>query len=143
MVSERRVQPVLVIDLCNKAIDAAAGGEIQLAFCPAHARCKFVEVFKTTQSPFAREVIERLQAVYAIAAEIARVERRAAARRPPRQGRSVHGGARGTVDHNGRPALLPVEAGGGHQLFAQSGRTRSHQLHDLLAWNKAAHPRAA
>jgi hypothetical protein len=36
----------------------------------AHARCKFVEVFKTTQSPFAREVMERLQAVYAIEAEI-------------------------------------------------------------------------
>ncbi|WP_430641242.1 IS66 family transposase, partial [Bradyrhizobium brasilense] len=36
----------------------------------AHARRKFVEVYKTTQSPFAREVIERLQAVYAIEAEI-------------------------------------------------------------------------
>jgi len=39
-------------------------------FCLAHARRKFVEVYKTTQSPFAHEVIERLQAVYAIEAEI-------------------------------------------------------------------------
>ncbi|BBB96581.1 MULTISPECIES: IS66 family transposase [Bradyrhizobium] len=41
-----------------------------LALCLAHARRKFVEVYKTTQSPFAREVIERLQAVYAIEVEI-------------------------------------------------------------------------
>ncbi|WP_283843494.1 IS66 family transposase [Bradyrhizobium barranii] len=46
-----------------KALARDHGGAIQLAFCLAHARRKFVEVFKTTQSPFAREVIERLQAV--------------------------------------------------------------------------------
>jgi transposase len=46
------------------------GGEIQLTFCLAHARRKFVEVYKTMQSPFAHEVIERLQAVYANEAEI-------------------------------------------------------------------------
>ncbi|MCP1838626.1 transposase [Bradyrhizobium sp. USDA 4538] len=53
-----------------KALARDHGGAIQLAFCLAHARRKFVEVYKTTQSPFAREVIERLQAVYAIEAEI-------------------------------------------------------------------------
>ncbi|TAI60230.1 IS66 family transposase, partial [Bradyrhizobium sp. Leo170] len=53
-----------------KALACDHGGAIQLAFCLAHARRKFVEVFKTTQSPFAREVIERLRAVYAIEAEI-------------------------------------------------------------------------
>ncbi|MCP1758605.1 MULTISPECIES: IS66 family transposase [Bradyrhizobium] len=53
-----------------KALARHHGGAIQLAFCLAHARRKFVEVSKTTQSPFAREVIERLQAVYAIEAEI-------------------------------------------------------------------------
>ncbi|MET4262509.1 hypothetical protein ABIC09_007487 [Bradyrhizobium sp. S3.12.5] len=39
-------------------------------------------MFKTTQSPFAREVIERLQAVYAIEAEIrgSSAEQRLAAR---------------------------------------------------------------
>jgi transposase len=47
-----------------KALARGHGGAIQLAFCLAHARRKFVEVYKTTQSPFAREMIERLQAVW-------------------------------------------------------------------------------
>ena len=66
-----------------KALARGHGSAIQLAFCLAHARCKFVEVYKTTQSPFAREVIERLQAVYAIEAEIrgSSAEQRLAARR--------------------------------------------------------------
>src|ERR1700730_6597572 len=54
----------------TKALARGHGGPIRLAFCLAHARRKFVEVYKTTQSPFAHEVIERLQAVYAIEAEI-------------------------------------------------------------------------
>src|SRR5262249_61144821 len=53
-----------------KALARDHGGAIQLAFCLAHARRKFVEVFKTIGSPFAQEVIERLQAIYAIEAEI-------------------------------------------------------------------------
>ena len=53
-----------------KALARGHGGTIQLAFCLAHARRKFVEVYKTTSSPFAHEVIERLQAIYAIEAEI-------------------------------------------------------------------------
>ncbi|MGY4509461.1 hypothetical protein ACVIN2_002915 [Bradyrhizobium sp. USDA 3650] len=53
-----------------KALARDRGGAIQLIFCLAHARRKFVEVFKTTQSPFAREVIKRLQTVYAIQDEI-------------------------------------------------------------------------
>ncbi|SFN96830.1 Transposase IS66 family protein [Bradyrhizobium sp. Rc3b] len=53
-----------------KALARDHGGAIQLAFCLAHALRKFAEVFQTTQSPFAREVIERLRAVYAIEAEI-------------------------------------------------------------------------
>ncbi|WP_283807926.1 hypothetical protein, partial [Bradyrhizobium macuxiense] len=36
-------------------------------------------MYKTMQSPFAHEVIERLQAVYAIEAEIRGTERRLAA----------------------------------------------------------------
>ena len=54
-----------------KALARGHGAAIQLAVCLAHARRTFVEVYKTTQSPFAREVIERLQAVYVIKAEIA------------------------------------------------------------------------
>src|ERR1700684_2271109 len=66
-----------------KALARGHGGAIQLAFCLAHARRKFVEVYKTMQSPFAREVIERLQAVYAIEVEIrgSSAEQRLAARR--------------------------------------------------------------
>src|SRR2546430_3613691 len=66
-----------------KALARGHGGAIQLAFCLAHARRKFVEVYKTMQSPFAHEVIERLQVVYAIEAEIggSSAERRLAARR--------------------------------------------------------------
>ena len=48
-----------------------------LAFCLAHARRNFVEVYKTTKSPFAREVIERIAAVYAIESEFAARGRRA------------------------------------------------------------------
>ena len=46
--------------------DTRTAGKIRLAFCLAHARRKFVAVHKTTKSPFAREVIERLAEVYAI-----------------------------------------------------------------------------
>ena len=97
---------------------ARHGGAIQLAFCLAHARRKFVEVYKTMQSPFAHEVIERLQAVYAIEAEIrgSSAEQRLAARRTR--------AAPLMEALRARPAFLPVEAGGGHQLCAQSlGRT--------------------
>jgi hypothetical protein len=41
-------------------------GRIRLAFCLAHARRKFVAVHKTTQSPIALEVVERIAAIYAI-----------------------------------------------------------------------------
>src|SRR4030081_725670 len=53
-----------------KALARDHGGTIRLAFCLAHARRKFVEGYKTTQAPSAQEGIERLQAVYAIEAEI-------------------------------------------------------------------------
>ena len=68
---------------CTKALARGHGGAIRLAFCLAHARRKFVEVYKTTQSPFAHEVIERLQAVYAIEVEIrgSPAEQRLAVRR--------------------------------------------------------------
>ena len=53
-----------------KARARGHGGAIQLAFCLVHARRRFVDVYKTTRSPFAQKVSERLQAVYAIEAEI-------------------------------------------------------------------------
>jgi transposase len=49
-----------------KALDKGKTGTIELAFCLAHARRKFVSVLKATNSPFAKEVIERIAAIYAI-----------------------------------------------------------------------------
>jgi transposase len=46
--------------------DKKASGKIRLAFCLVHARRNFVDVYKTTNSPFAKDVIERIGAVYAI-----------------------------------------------------------------------------
>ncbi|MGB9412426.1 MAG: IS66 family transposase [Pseudolabrys sp.] len=48
------------------AKDVREAGTIRLAFCLLHARRKFVKVYKTTKSPFAQEVIERIAAIYAI-----------------------------------------------------------------------------
>ena len=41
-------------------------GRIRLAFCLAHARRQFVAVHKTTQSPEALDLVQRIAAVYAI-----------------------------------------------------------------------------
>ncbi|OAI31153.1 hypothetical protein A1351_21925 [Methylosinus sp. R-45379] len=46
--------------------DEGAESRVTLAFCLAHARRKFVAVFKTTNSPFAKEVIETIALLYAI-----------------------------------------------------------------------------
>jgi transposase len=46
--------------------DKKKAGKIRLAFCLVHARRNFVDVHKTTNSPFAKEVIERIAAVYVI-----------------------------------------------------------------------------
>jgi transposase len=53
-----------------KALARDHGGAIQLAFCLAHSRRRFVKVYKSTNSPFARAVIDRIGAIYAIEAEI-------------------------------------------------------------------------
>ena len=203
-----------------KALARGHGGAIRLAFCLAHARRKFVEVYKTTQSPFAHEVIERLQAVYAIEAEIrgSSAEQRLAARRTRTAplmealkarltsmlgqlfSQSPLAGAinyalnhwdgltlflsdgrvevdTNTVERSMRPiamgrrnSLFSGSEGGAeswailaslvntaklHELDPQayladvlerivSGQTKSHQLHELLAWNwKAAQARIA
>ncbi len=57
--------------------------QIQLAFCLAHARRKFVAVYKATHAPLARDVIAALSEVYAIEARIR--GRSAAERRAVRQ----------------------------------------------------------
>ena len=50
--------------------DKKHAGKIRLAFCLVHARRHFVDVHKTTNSPFAKEVIECIAAVYAIEKQI-------------------------------------------------------------------------
>jgi len=45
-------------------------GPITLAFCMAHARRKFTEVYKKTRSVVARDAIERFAKIYAIESEI-------------------------------------------------------------------------
>src|ERR1700693_442363 len=53
-----------------------------------------------------------------------RIQRRTAACRPPHQDCTADGAAEGAADLDARPAVLPVEADGGHHLYAQSlGRT--------------------
>lgn len=54
--------------------DARTSGKIELAFCLAHARRKFVAVYKSTNSPFAKEVIEQIASVYEIEAKIRGME---------------------------------------------------------------------
>jgi hypothetical protein len=51
--------------------DEKMSGKILLVYCLIHARRNFVKVHKTTKSPFAHEVIERIGAVYAIEARTA------------------------------------------------------------------------
>lgn len=55
-----------------KALAKARGrtGSIQLAFCLAHARRKFVEVHKKTKSPVSADIIARIAQVYAVEARV-------------------------------------------------------------------------
>lgn len=203
-----------------KTLARSRGGGIQLAFCLAHARRRFVEVYKNTKSPFAREVIERLRTVYAIEAEIRGMS--AETRQVERSTRSAPlmtalrlrlsemagqffsqsklseaityalnhwdgltlflSDGRVEVDSNSvERSMRPIAMGRRNSLFSGSeggaeswaviasivntaklhdldpqayltdilerivsGRTRSHQLHDLLAWNwKAARASSA
>jgi transposase len=47
-----------------------SGGPIKLAFCLAHARRKYLDVFKKTKSPFAAKVVKKIAEVYAVEARI-------------------------------------------------------------------------
>jgi transposase len=194
-------------------------GSIQRAFCLAHARRYFVKVYKSTNSPFAREVIERVGAIYAIEAEIRgtsaqrRLEARQLRSRPLMHALKTRltevvgqlssqsplkeainyvlnhwdgltlflSDGRVEVDSNTvERSMRPIALGRRNSLFAGSeggaeswailasilataklngldpqtyltdvlarivsGRTKSHQLHELLAWNwKAAREQA-
>ena len=60
---------------------------IQHAACWAHARRKLFEVYEATKSPIAQEALLRIQALYAIEAEI--TGKSATERQAERQARSV------------------------------------------------------
>jgi len=72
IIATSRLSGILQVDgyAAYQALARDHGGSIQLAFCLAHARRKFVKVYKSTNSPFARAVIERIGAIYALEAEI-------------------------------------------------------------------------
>ncbi|MHC2608463.1 transposase [Bradyrhizobium liaoningense] len=97
-----------------KALARHHGGAIQLAFCLAHARRKFVEVYKTTQSPFAT------RGNRTPAGSLCYRSGDPWQDRTPHQERTVDGGTQGAIDRDGGPALLTVEAGRSDQLCAQS-----------------------
>jgi transposase len=55
-----------------KTLEKARGrsGEIRLAFCLAHARRHFVEVYKKTKSPVSADIIALIAQVYAVEARV-------------------------------------------------------------------------
>jgi transposase len=83
-------------------------GPIRLAHCLAHARRKFTDVYKATQSTFAREVIERLAEVYAIEARIRGTD--AAHRRSVRQSRTAPLMAELKIRLDGALALISTQS---------------------------------
>ena len=201
------------------AKDAREAGTIRLAFCLAHARRKFVKVYKNTKSPFVQEVIERIAAIYAIeervrgtSAEIrlaarqreskplmeelktrlTEVRRDISAKSPLAEAINYTLGhwegltvfltdGRVEVDTNTvERSMRPIALGRKNSLFSGSeggaeswailasllntaklngldpqtylcdvlerivsGRTKNHQLHELLAWNWKAAPEPA
>jgi transposase len=83
-------------------------GPIRLAHCLAHARRKFTDVHKATQSTFAREIIERLAVVYAIEARIRGTD--AAHRRSVRQIRTAPLMAELKIRLDGALALISTQS---------------------------------
>ena len=85
--------------------------QIQLAFCLAHARRKFVAVYKATHAPLARDVIASLGEVYAIEARIR--GRSAAERRAVRQAETkpIMDALENEIDDRPGRASEPVEPG--------------------------------
>jgi transposase len=67
--------------------DGRNPGPIKLAFCMAHARRKFTDVYKKAPSALGREIIERFSKIYAVEAEIRGTS--AAKRREVRQARTA------------------------------------------------------
>ncbi len=99
--------------------DARISGKIELAFCLAHARRKFVAVFKTAKSPFAKEVIEKIAGVYGIDAKIRGNGSQAAAGLPPVQDAACDGSFESPVTGGEGRSLAAIASDGGDRLYAQ------------------------
>ena len=69
------------------AKDGRSPGPIKLAFCMAHARRKYTDVYKKAPSALGRDIIERFAEIYAVEAEIRATS--AADRHEARQARTA------------------------------------------------------
>jgi transposase len=106
----------------RRLVDQAANDGPQLAFCWAHARRKFYDIHKATQSPLAAEALQRIAALYAIEADIR--GKPAAERQQARQQRS-------------RPLVEAMHIWLNQQLERVSGRSTLAQAirYALNHWN--------
>ena len=100
--------------------DAKTSGRIRLAYCLVHARRNFVKVNKTTNSPFAREVIERIGAVYAIEERIRGLDADERRRGAAGRDEAVDGGVEGPSRSGEGRDLPPVDANQGDRLHARA-----------------------
>jgi transposase len=106
----------------RRLVGQAANDGPQLAFCWAHARRKFYDIHKATQSPLAAQALQRIAALYAIEADIR--GKPAAERQQARQQRS-------------RPLVEAMHIWLNQQLERVSGRSTLAQAirYALNHWN--------
>ena len=100
--------------------DAKMSGKIRLAYCLVHARRNFVKVHKTTNSPFAREVIERIGSRLRDRGEDPRPRRRGAPRGAAGRDEAADGGVEGPSGRGEGRDLPPVDADQGDRLHART-----------------------
>ena len=91
------------------------GGRIQEAACWAHARRKFFDLYEATQSPIAKEALDRIGALYAIESEI---RGKPPARRAPSACRSTACRSALLAACHSAPIVQEVRGRRGHPLRA-------------------------
>ena len=100
--------------------DKKTAGKIHLAFCLVHARRHFVDVLKTTNSPFAKEVVERIAAGLCDREANPRSLRRPAPRDSAGRDEAAHGGIEGAAGGYERWHISPIDLGRSDQLRART-----------------------
>ena len=93
-------------------------GAITLAFCLAHARRKFTDLYKATRSNFAQDVVARLAEIYAIEAEIRGHQRGASAGGPSGPVGAADGTAQDRLDRRPCQGLHAIGAGRRHPIHS-------------------------